>query len=190
VPETHEVVIVTLELPISPEPEAAETASDERIASLEASYARPLFAFLLRLSYGQRDLAEDLLQETMIRAWRNLDSVPTDDDGARGWLFTVARRIAIDAARMRQARPTEVDLQDLDLMSAANPTTDTALAAETLRHAIRGLTREQRMILNELYIHGSSTQEAAQRLGMPVGTVKSRTFHALRRLRNAVAYAE
>lgn len=183
-PETPEIVIVT---PVDAQAADAQAASAERIARLETAYAHPLYAFLLRLTHGQRDLTEDLLQETMIRAWRNLDRVPDDETGARRWLFTVARRIAIDAARMRQARPTEVDLKDADLISAAtNPTTDTAVAAETLKCAIRALTREQRMILNELYIRGSSVQEAAERLGMPVGTVKSRTFHALRRLRDAV----
>ncbi|MFI6079018.1 sigma-70 family RNA polymerase sigma factor [Actinoplanes sp. NPDC051343] len=167
--------------------EQTEPAPDERIASLKARHGRPLFDFLVRLTYGQRHLAEDLLQETMIRAWCNLDRMPADDDGTRRWLFVVARRIAIDAARMRQVRPTEVDLMDFDVVSSANPTTDTVLATDALRCAIRGLTPEQRMILNELYVHGSSTQETADRLGMPLGTVKSRTFHALRHLREAMS---
>jgi RNA polymerase sigma-70 factor (ECF subfamily) len=160
--------------------------AEARIAELKNRHGRPLFNFLLRLTHGERDLAEDLLQETMIRAWRNLDRVPMAEENSRRWLFIVARRIAIDAARSRQSRPTEVNLLDLEIVSSANPTTEAVLATDSMRRAIRSLSHEQRMILAELYIHGSTTKEAARRLGIPLGTVKSRTFYALRSLRDAV----
>jgi RNA polymerase sigma-70 factor (ECF subfamily) len=160
--------------------------AEARIAELKNRHGRPLFNFLLRLTHGERDLAEDLLQETMIRAWRNLDRVPMAEENSRRWLFIVARRIAIDAARSRQSRPTEVNLLDLEIVSSANPTTEAVLAADSMRRAIRSLSHDQRRILAELYIHGSTTKEAARRLGIPLGTVKSRNFYALRSLRDAV----
>jgi RNA polymerase sigma-70 factor (ECF subfamily) len=161
-----------------------------RIAELKARHGRPLFNFLMRLTRGERQLAEDLLQETMIRAWRNIDRVPLEEESSRRWLFIVARRIAIDAARMRQSRPAEVNLLDIELVSTPNPTTEAVLAADTLRRAIRGLSQEQRRILDELYVHGLSMKEASHRLGIPLGTVKSRTFYALRSLRYAVLCAD
>ncbi|NMO49744.1 sigma-70 family RNA polymerase sigma factor [Actinoplanes sp. TBRC 11911] len=171
----------------SGEPEVIEPVDAEaRITELKNRHGRALFHFLLRLTHGERDLAEDLLQETLIRAWRNIDRVPVAEENSRRWLFIVARRIAIDAARSRQTRPAEVNLLDVELVSGPNPTTETVLAADAMRRAIRSLSREQRMILAELYLHGSSTKEAARRLGIPLGTVKSRTFYALRSLRDAV----
>lgn len=163
------------------------TDAEARIEELKARHGRSLFKFLVRLTRGERYLAEDLLQETLIRAWRNIDRVPVQEENSRRWLFIVARRVAIDAARMRQSRPTEVNLLDLELISTPNPTTEAVLAADTLARAIRSLSREQRLILTELYIHGSSTKEAAHRLGIPLGTVKSRTFYALRSLRDALS---
>lgn len=163
---------------------------EARIASLKARHGRPLFKFLLRLSFGEWYLAEDLLQETMIRAWRNIDRLPAEDESQRRWLFIVARRVAIDAARSRQARPIEVDISDSDVEPSANSTTEVVVAAETLRRALRNLTREQRLILNEVYINGRTTKEAAIHLGIPHGTVKSRTFYALQHIRDAMLCAE
>ena len=81
--------------------------AQERLSELYADHSRPLLNFLLRLTNGERTAAEDLLQETMIRAWRHLETVPTEPENIRRWLFTVARRVTIDAVRMRQARPAE-----------------------------------------------------------------------------------
>jgi RNA polymerase sigma-70 factor, ECF subfamily len=166
------------------------TDAEARLEDLTARHGRSLLKFLVRLTRGERHLAEDLLQETLIRAWRNIDRVPVQEENSRRWLFIVARRIAIDAARMRQSRPSEVNLLDLELVSTPNPTTEAVLAADTLKRAIRSLSHEQRIILTELYIHGSSTKEAARRLGIPLGTVKSRTYYALRTLRDAVSAVE
>jgi RNA polymerase sigma-70 factor (ECF subfamily) len=55
-----------------------------------------------------REHAEDVVQETLVRAWRNLDRIPPADDGARRWLVRVARNLAIDHLRARRARPVEV----------------------------------------------------------------------------------
>nr|WP_296073463.1 sigma-70 family RNA polymerase sigma factor [uncultured Actinoplanes sp.] len=160
-----------------------------RLAELHAEHSTALLNFLLGLTNGERHAAEDLLQETMIRAWRYLDRVPGDPEGARRWLFTVARRVTIDAVRMRQVRPAETNLLDLSRMPTTDDTTDTVVAADSLRRAVDTLSDAHRTILSELYFRGASARETANRLGVPVGTVKSRAHYALRLLRDALVVA-
>ncbi|XVV09825.1 sigma-70 family RNA polymerase sigma factor [Actinoplanes sp. CA-131856] len=164
----------------------SQDAAEARMVALHAAHARPLLSFLLNLCNGERHAAEDLLQETMIRAWRNLDTVPTEHENARRWLFTVARRVAIDAVRMRKARPAETGSLDMSRLPIGDDTTETVVAADTLRRAVDGLSDAHRTILAELYIEGRSTKETATRLGVPVGTVKSRAHYALRTLKDAL----
>ncbi|MEV4759499.1 sigma-70 family RNA polymerase sigma factor [Micromonospora sp. NPDC049559] len=159
------------------------------MAKVHQTHARPLLRFLMGLTRNERHAAEDLLQETMLRAWQHLDSVPTEEDKARRWLFTVARRIAIDAARMRQVRPTEVSLLEATDLAMEDHTTGSALAVHSVHEAFTSLTDAHRTILREIYLRGSSADEAAERLGVPVGTVKSRAYYALRSLRSAMGPA-
>jgi RNA polymerase sigma-70 factor, ECF subfamily len=130
--------------------------------------------------------AEDLVQETMIRAWRNLDTVPLDAESQRRWLFTVARRLAIDAFRKRQTRPVEVSLIDAEPAALGGEAAEIVIAKLTLRQAVGDLSPAHRSVLQELYFDGHSLDEAAVRLGVPVGTVKSRAHYAMRQLRDAL----
>ncbi|MEV0425792.1 sigma-70 family RNA polymerase sigma factor [Micromonospora sp. NPDC049836] len=158
----------------------------ERMTSLHAEHARAVLRLLLLLTRGQRQTAEDLLQETMLRAWRHLDSVPVEPDAARRWLLTVARRLVIDGVRLRQGRPAEVHLVDMTWIPGGDDTTGTALASHAIRRALGRLTPAQRRLLSEVYLVGRSAEEVASRLGVPIGTVKSRTHHALRALRTGL----
>ncbi|WP_203821593.1 sigma-70 family RNA polymerase sigma factor, partial [Paractinoplanes ferrugineus] len=144
-----------------------------------------LLRFLLGLTRNQRPAAEDLLQETMLRAWRHRDSLPAEEENARRWLFTIARRVAIDAVRSRQSRPTEVSLVEADQINSVDGV-DGAMALHDLKVAFQRLSSEQRLVLQELHIRGASIEEAAQRLGVPAGTVKSRAHYAMRVLRTAL----
>ncbi|WP_250032572.1 sigma-70 family RNA polymerase sigma factor [Paractinoplanes maris] len=153
--------------------------------SVHATHYRPLLRFLLGLTRNERPAAEDLLQETMLRVWRHLDSLPAEEENARKWLFTIARRVAIDAARSRQARPSEVSLMEADQMSTVDSVSGT-LALRDLTDAFHRLSTEHRMVLQELHFRGASVEEAAQRLGVPAGTVKSRAHYAMRLLRTAL----
>jgi len=165
----------------------SQTATIDRLTDLHNRYAQILLSYLTGFTGGNRQSAEDLLQETMIRAWRSLESLPADPDHTRRWMFTVARNVAIDAIRRKRTRPREVDLFESDVDGPGpDTTTDTVLAVETLRSAIGSLNRSQRLVLTELYLRGRSADEAANRLGVPVGTVKSRAHYALRSLRAAV----
>jgi len=171
--------------------DGADWASDSmrpqvRMHRLYAWNAEPLHRFLLRLTWGDRQLAEDLLQETMLQAWRHIDRLPNNRESIRRWLFIVARRIAIDAARARQARPAEIGVTDLAWFAGAIDVTEDVVTAQTVRSALPKLSAAHRSVLIELYFFGRSTDEAAARLGIPEGTVKSRAHYALQALRAAI----
>src|SRR3954451_2580524 len=79
--------------------------AERRLAEVHATHARSLMRFLLSLTRNERHAAEDLLQETMLRVWRRWDLLPDGEENVRRWLFTIGRRVSIDAARMRRVRP-------------------------------------------------------------------------------------
>ena len=168
------------------------TACDERLdaearlTALHDEHAPALLRFLLRLNRGERQTAEDMLQETMLRAWRHVGSLPADPDETRRWLFTVARRIAIDSIRRRQTRPVEVGLTDLTWVADRDDSIAAAVAVHGFRNAFRSLTAAHRTVLTEIYLRGHEVDEVADRLGVPVGTIKSRAHYALRSLRIAL----
>ncbi|GAA2188197.1 sigma-70 family RNA polymerase sigma factor [Micromonospora lupini] len=165
----------------------SDESHDAWMRDLHGTHADPLRRYLIRLTLGEPHLAEDLLQETMLRAWRHRAHLPTDHEGLRRWLFTVAKRIAIDALRAKQARPTEIGTADVSLLSAASSAMDDVVSAvQTVRQAMPKLTPAHRAVLIELYLLGRSVEEAAVQLGIPEGTVKSRAHYALRSLRDVI----
>ncbi len=152
------------------------------MTALHDTHARDVRRFLRALTRDP-DLAEDLLQETMLRAWRHLDTVPDDDSAARRWLFTVARRLVIDAARLRRTRPAEVSPVALEWIPSREDEIGAALAAQAVRTSLSRLSESHRSILVAMHMRGESTSHIAARLGLPVGTVKSRAYYAMRALR-------
>ncbi|MEV8534086.1 sigma-70 family RNA polymerase sigma factor [Streptomyces sp. NPDC051211] len=161
-----------------------ERRTDEQsLSRLQRQHGRALFGFLLGLTYGDRQRAEDLLQETLLRAWKHPEALESDHDSMRPWLFTVGRRLAIDARRARMVRPAEVGPEVLDQAPQHEDGSDRSVAALDVREALRTLSREHREVLVQIYFRGASVSEAAEALGIPVGTVKSRTYYALRALK-------
>jgi RNA polymerase sigma-70 factor (ECF subfamily) len=159
---------------------------DERMQQLYDVHARPLYRFLLRLTFGDRLAAEDLMQETLLRAWKKIDGLNTNVATLRPWLLTVARRVAIDAARASQTRPTEVGSLDLGNLPATGDEGERVLAMQVIRQAMAGLSPEHREVIFEVYFRGRSCADTAAVLRIPEGTVKSRTYLALRALRAAM----
>lgn len=160
-----------------------KATTDERaLAELQRDHGQALLGFLLGLTYGDQQRAEDLVQETLVRAWLHPEAFDSPYESMRPWLFTVARRLAIDARRSRLARPAEIG----DGMLATTPdpadATESAVAALDVREAVRGLSPEHRAVLVSLYFRGLTVSEAAADLGIPAGTVKSRSHYALRQL--------
>ncbi|MFF7361665.1 sigma-70 family RNA polymerase sigma factor [Streptomyces sp. NPDC008125] len=168
------------------------TTTDERaIAELLREHGPALLHFLQQLTYGDSQGAEDLVQETLVRAWQHPEAFAAPYESMRPWLFTVARRLAIDARRSRQARPAEVSDSVLECASAPLDTADSAVRSLDVRAAVRGLSPEHRAVLEEIYFRGLSVGETAEVLGIPPGTVKSRSYYALRLLQRGLpGYSE
>lgn len=159
---------------------------DELIRTLYEQHAASLLMFVLRLTGGDRQRAEDIVQETLLRAWRNAHRLGAQGhQSLRPWLITVARRIAIDDHRSERARPTEEYDRDLENF-AESDSTDRVLRTITVTNALRTLSQPHREILIETYFRGRTVPEAAKELGLPLGTAKSRVYYALRALRSAL----
>lgn len=162
---------------------AAGTTADEAvIRALYAEHAGPLLGYVLRLVRGDRQRAEDVVQETLLRAWRHPEALDPSRGPARVWLATVARNIVIDGERARQARPPEVGDEALGAIAADENEIDKAMLSWEVLGVLAELAPHHREVVLEVYYRGHSVAEAAARLGVPPGTVKSRTYYALRQL--------
>jgi RNA polymerase sigma-70 factor (ECF subfamily) len=160
----------------------ASCRADELVDVLYAEHAAPLLAYAQRLLGGDRFQAEDVVQETFLRAWRNAGRL--DGGDARPWLFTVARRIVIDVHRQR--RPAPAGKAPATATAAAPDELERALMAWDVTEAFRALTPDHRRVLIEVHFRDRSIAEAARVLDVPEGTVKSRTYYALHALRLAL----
>ncbi|HVA62013.1 MAG TPA: sigma-70 family RNA polymerase sigma factor [Mycobacteriales bacterium] len=161
------------------------TSDETMLRALYAEHAGPLLGFALRLTGGDRGRAEDIVQETLLRAWRHPEAVDPGRGAIRPWLFTVARHLSVDAHRARQTRPAEVDFELARSVSGADDI-DRAMQGWLVGDALATLSPEHRAVLVETYYRGQSVAEAARTLGVPAGTVKSRSYYALRALRLAL----
>jgi RNA polymerase sigma-70 factor (ECF subfamily) len=166
-----------------PREQRGAASDEELVRALYAEHAGPLLRYALHLMSGDRQRAEDIVQETLLRAWQHPEAIA--DRPARPWLFAVARNLAVDSFRARKARPHEVGEGALELLSVPDEA-ERALESWAVADAIRSLRAEHRGVLLETYYHGRSVAEAAAVLGIPAGTVKSRTFYALRALKLAL----
>jgi len=160
-----------------------ETADDAFVRALYEEHGGALLRYALHLTGGDRQRAEDLVQETIVRAWRHPEALA--DRPARPWLFAVARNLAVDAYRARQSRPTEVGQTVLDTLPAEDDA-DRTLESWAVAEALASLRPDHRKVIVETYYRGCSVAEAAATLGIPAGTVKSRTFYALKALKLAL----
>jgi len=161
------------------------TAEDAALRMLYEQHAGPLLSYALRLTGGDRGRSEDIVQETLLRAWRHPQALDPSRGPVRSWLFTVARNVAVDAHRARRARPHEVADDALALVPAVDEI-ESALDSWLVADAMVALSPDHRAVLVETYYRGRSVAEASTVLGVPAGTVKSRTFYALRALKLAL----
>jgi RNA polymerase sigma-70 factor (ECF subfamily) len=159
--------------------------ADELVKSLYEKHAATLLAYCLPLTRGDRGWAEDVVQETLFRAWRGAHRLDLGRPTLLPWLFTAARRLVVDGLRSRRVRPQEVDPTLLEHAPADDPT-DRTIATLTVLEALRELTPPHREIIVEVYYLGRPVTETARHLRIRPGTAKSRLYYALRALRSAL----
>jgi RNA polymerase sigma-70 factor (ECF subfamily) len=169
---------------------ALDEAADpeEIIAGLYADSGAFVLSYVHSL-LKDRYLAEDVVQETMLRAWQHCEQFSAEKGSVRGWLMKVAHNIAMDKVRMRRSRPTEVAEDAAPEAGITEDHSDAVLTSLQVRHALARLSPAHRDVLEQIYLNGCTAREAAARLGIPEGTVFSRAHYALRILRRELGPA-
>jgi RNA polymerase sigma-70 factor (ECF subfamily) len=165
---------------------STQGASDEAlIRSLYEEHGGALLAYATRLT-GDRGAAEDVVQETLIRAWKHPEALVNGKGSVRGWLLTVARNIVTDRYRAKAARPTEV-AEVPERPPVQQDHAQQVVDSMVVMEALDQLSPDHRDVLLEIYFRGQSVAEAAEKLGIPPGTVKSGSHYALKTLRELYA---
>ena len=152
----------------------------ERLAALYDAHAAPVWRYVVHLT-GDRAGADDIVQETLLRAWRTPRILEQDPSTTRSWMFTVARHLVIDEARSARRR-REIGVAEVP-ERAAPDATDALFEAILVEEALAALTTEHRAVVIRAYYRGLSVAEMADELDIPPGTVKSRLHYGLRALR-------
>jgi len=157
----------------------------EQLRRLHDEHAAPLWAYVVRLT-GDRVGAQDIVQETLLRAWKHPEVLDPTRGSARGWLFTVARRLVVDEWRTKRSRVEVLADTPPEARQSGEDETDRILQTWVVAEALRQLSDEHRAVLVATYYQGRSVADTARLLGVPEGTVKSRAHYALLRLRVAL----
>jgi RNA polymerase sigma-70 factor (ECF subfamily) len=154
--------------------------TDAAIRELYARHARALHSYVERFCPDWAS-ADDIVQETFIRAWRHLPQLSADDRPVRPWLFRVARNLLIDAFRAARARPMTVQPQPAD-DARTDSGLDRVLDQQIVAAALQHLSPAHLTVLVETFYHGESLATVARQLGIPAGTARSRLHYALHAL--------
>lgn len=153
------------------------------LRELHDQHASVVWRYAVRLT-GSPSSADDVVQETLLRAWRTPRLLDQDPAEARSWMFTVARNIVIDDARSARRRheSTVEHLPERPAADRIDGLFDSLLVSE----ALAALSDDHRAVVTRAYYGGLNTAELAAELNLAEGTVKSRLHYGLRALRLAL----
>jgi RNA polymerase sigma-70 factor (ECF subfamily) len=149
-------------------------------------YQRRVYGLAMTL-VGDRDLADDIAQEAMVRAWRHAAAFDARRGSVTTWLLAITRNLAIDSLRSSRVRPVADDVLIAALPTVGDIPGDTSVAVDELRRvadALGAIPEEQRRALLLVRLRGLTAAEVAAREGIPLGTAKTRIRTALLRLRS------
>jgi len=158
----------------------AATGDRSAFEDLYHRYARPVFGLALR-RLGDRGRAEDAVQETFASIWRSAASYQPDRGPGAPWLYAVARNAIVDRARARNEIPSEVPDEPTP-EAGPGDRAEQGWVAWRVHRALEELPEREREVLGLAYWSGLSQSEVAEFLGIPLGTVKTRTRAALSKL--------
>lgn len=159
------------------------TDEAEALRALSDAHAASVRRYVVHLT-GNPSGADDIVQETLLRAWRTPKIMSQPPEGTRSWLFTVARNLVIDEYRSARKRH-ELTTDELP-ERAERDRTDALFEALLVEEALGALGYEHRAVIVHAYYGGRSIAEVAAVLEIPEGTVKSRLHYGLRALRLAL----
>jgi RNA polymerase sigma factor (sigma-70 family) len=167
----------------------ASRADESALGELYDRYGRVAYGLALRI-VRDRALAEDAVQEAFLAVWRSAGSFLAEQGKPSTWILTLVHRRAVDLVRREERRRAE------PLADVAQPTGETTdeeawlrAQRQVVQEALRKLPSDQREAIELAYYGGFTQSELAERLGQPLGTIKSRMFTGLRRLRELLADA-
>ncbi len=163
------------------------TGEADALAALYRLYHRPLLSILLGI-LRNRQLAEEVLQDTFVKAFHNAGSYNPSRGVAFAWLVTIGRRLAIDRIRRERARPDtktmeQPDGQIVHFEGESGEDIQQNVEYNWLDESMQVLSRDQRRVIEMAFFQGYTHNEISQKLNLPVGTVKSHMYRGLDALR-------
>lgn len=163
-----------------------EDESEFDVASAYQRFGRELYLFALN-ALGDAGAAEEAIQEAFTRAWRARRRFDAQQGSVRTWLFAIARNVVRDTFRRRARIPEPVEDSRLSHLHDSAPHPDEGLM---LLEALSAISREHRQAVIAIHVVGLSYAELSDSLGVSVSTLRSRTFHGLRALRQHITSGE
>jgi RNA polymerase sigma-70 factor, ECF subfamily len=159
------------------------TSTAAMIEELIDAHRAAVLDYAHRLTRGDTGWAEDVVQETFLRAWRHSAQMRPEHGSVRSWLMRVAHNLVMDGYRLARKRRGEVQLDEASEL-ALPESTDQILTAHLVSEALYRLPARHRQALEATYLSDQTAVHAALELDVPVGTIKSRVFYGLRMLRS------
>ena len=167
----------------------AGLADEDEIHAAYRLYGAEVYRFVLR-GLGDPGAAQDVTQETFLKAWRHADRYDPELSSLRVWLFGIARNTMIDHARAAGVRPWQANLVDppgvQEIAGGAADGTERLMDTWVLEEWLRRLADHHRQAIVQTHLLDRPYDEVAAELGIPVGTLRSRVFYGLRALRAAM----
>ncbi|MDQ0808358.1 RNA polymerase sigma-70 factor (ECF subfamily) [Streptomyces sp. B3I7] len=162
----------------------ASLGSEKGVSAAYQKYGGELLGFA-RNELGDPQLAEEIVQEVFLRAWRSSGSFDSRRGSLRTWLYAIARNAIVDARRRRDVRPAVAPSQEMGRGDADDSVDayDQLLARIELREALDRLSPEHRKVVVEVYFLGRTCADLAEELGIPASSARSRLYHGIRALR-------